>query len=139
MIILDTNVLSELMREEPNPTVEAWVRSQNASRLALTTVTLAEIQRGLFRLPKGKRRQRLETNFASFINSAFQGRLYSFDAKAAFIYGEISAKREQEGFNTDAIDLMIAAITKSNHASIATRNVKDFQGCGITIVNPWQA
>lgn len=139
MILLDTNVISELMREEPDADVVAWIGRQKASQLGITTITVAEIQRGLMRLPKGKRRQRLEESFASFIEAAFRGRIFSFDEQAAMAYGHIAAQREKEGFNTDAVDLMIVAIALTQHADIATRNVKDFEGCGIHIVNPWLA
>ncbi|MDP8245938.1 MAG: type II toxin-antitoxin system VapC family toxin [Candidatus Hinthialibacter antarcticus] len=138
MIILDTNVISELMREKPHENVKAWVAAHKPTDLSLTTITVAEIQRGLARLPKGKRRSALERSFSAFINEAFRGRIYSFDEEAAFIYGSIAAKREKEGFNTDAVDLMIAAIVKAQNASIATRNTKDFDGCGIKVINPWK-
>ncbi len=137
MIILDTNVISELMREEPHPKVKEWISTQKPIHLGLNVITIAEIQRGLARLPKGKRRSMLETNFTNFVTEAFGGRIFSFDEDVAYIYGDIAAKREKEGFNTDAVDLMIAAIAKSQNAGIATRNTKDFEGCGIKIVNPW--
>lgn len=138
MIILDTNVISELMREEPHIKVKEWVAAHKPTDLSLTTIAIAEIQRGLSRLPKGKRRNTLKNNFSTFVTEAFSGRIYSFDEEAAYIYGDIAAKREKDGFNTDAVDLMIAAIVKSQNASIATRNTKDFEGCGIKIINPWE-
>ncbi len=138
MIILDTNVISELMREEPHENVRVWVASQKPTNLSLTAIAIAEIQRGLARLPKGKRRSTLESNFSAFITEAFGDRILSFDEEAAYIYGGMAAKREKEGFNIDAVDLMIAAIVKSQNASIATRNTKDFEGCGIKIINPWE-
>ena len=73
-----------------------------------------------------------------FMNSAFEGRILPFDEEAAYEYGELAAKREKEGFNTSPVDLMIASIARVTRASIATRNVKDFEGCGIKIINPWQ-
>ncbi|MBZ0257346.1 type II toxin-antitoxin system VapC family toxin [bacterium] len=138
MIILDTNVISELMRETPHENVKAWIAANKPTDLSLTTITIAEIQRGLARLPKGKRRNTLELKFSTFISEAFSGRIYSFDEDAAIVYGKVAAKREKEGFNTDAVDLMIAAIVKSRNASIATRNTKDFDGCGIQVINPWE-
>ena len=138
MIILDTNVISELMREVPNQKVTKWMTTKKPLYLGLSTITIAEIQRGLARLPMGKRRSRLTASFTSFVTEAFSGRIFSFDEDAAWIYGEIAAKRESEGFNTDAVDLMIAAISKSNNAAIATRNTKDFEGCGLEIINPWK-
>lgn len=139
MIILDTNVISELMREKPHENVKTWIEAHSPTNLSLTTIAIAEIQRGLARLPKGKRRTTLESNFSTFITDAFGGRIFSFDEEAAYIYGHVAAKREKEGFNIDAVDLMIAAIVKSQNASIATRNIRDFEGCGIKIINPWES
>ncbi len=137
MIILDTNVVSELMREAPAQAVLKWVEQQKQTELALTSIAIAEIQRGILRLAKGKRRNKLERNFRGFAETAFSGRVFAFDEDAAYIYGDIATEREKAGFNTDAIDLMIAAIAKSHNAAIATRNVKDFKDCGINIINPW--
>lgn len=137
MVILDTNVISELMRAEPDPNVLKWVDAQKTNNLAITAIAIAEIQRGILRLPKGKRQNALNKNFLEFVKDAFVGRVLSFDEKSAYLYGEIASEREKAGFNTDAIDLMIAAIAKNNKASIATRNVKDFKDCGVKIINPW--
>ena len=138
MIILDTNVISALMREAPDPRVKAWISRQKSIYLGSTTVTIAEIQRGLARLLVGKRRSQLTASFANFVAEAFSGRIYTFDEDAAWLYGDIAAKCESEGINTDAVDLMIAVIAKSHNAAIATRNTKDFVGCGIEIINPWK-
>ena len=138
MIILDTNVISALMREAPDPRVKAWISRQKSIYLGSTTVTIAEIQRGLARLLVGKRRSQLTASFANFVAEAFSGRIYTFDEDAAWLYGDIAAKCESEGINTDAVDLMIAAIAKIHNAAIATRNTKDFVGCGIEIINPWK-
>ena len=137
MILLDTNVISELMRENPEERVRHWIGLQKPTRLALCTISIAEIQRGLRRLPKGKRRSRLESGFAAFIAEAFEGRIFSFDQDAANAYGDIAARCEKVGINTDAVDLMIAAVAHTQDAAIATRNVKDFNGCGVKIINPW--
>jgi predicted nucleic acid-binding protein len=138
MIILDTNVISELMRENPEAKVKQWIGQQKAVHLSLTTITIAEIQRGLMRLPSGKRRTNLEVNFNHFLAAAFAGRIFSFDQDAAYLYGEITARREHAGFHVDAVDLMIASIAKSQNAQVATRNTKDFKGCGVELINPWE-
>ena len=138
MIILDTNVISELMKERPDQNVVEWINKQKQTILAITAITVAEIQRGISRLPEGKRRDRLDNNFIDFVENAFNGKILAFDEYAAYIYGKISSEREKAGFNTDAVDLMIAAIVKNHNGSIATRNTKDFQGCGIKIINPWE-
>ena len=137
MIVLDTNVISELMRESPDETVLAWFAKQKPTNLVITAIAIAEIQRGIQRLPTGKRQQQLAENFTGFIDSAFGGRILPFDENTAYIYGDIASEREKAGFNTDALDLMIAAIVKHHNAAIATRNTKDFKDCGIKLVNPW--
>lgn len=137
MIILDTNVISELMRVNPEPIVLKWIEGQKTTNLAITAIGIAEIQRGILRLPKGKKRKMLHENFIAFIENAFAGRILPFDERAAYLYGEIASDREKAGFNTDAIDLMIAAIAKNYNATIATRNIKDFKDCGVKLINPW--
>lgn len=137
MIILDTNVISELMKPAPNVAVTEWISAQQPTKLAVSSIAIAEIQRGIFLLPNGKRRDNLQTSFTAFIDDAFLGRIFSFDENAAYIYGKIAASRKQAGYTVDAVDLMIAAIVKQNNASIATRNIKDFAGCEINIINPW--
>lgn len=137
MIILDTNVISELMRVNPEPIVLKWIEGQKATNLSITAIGIAEIQRGILRLPKGKKRKTLHENFIAFIENAFAGRILPFDERAAYLYGEIASDREKAGFNTDAIDLMIAAIAKNYNATIATRNIKDFKDCGVKLINPW--
>ncbi len=137
MIILDTNVISELMKKHPDPAVIAWTKEQKPTNLAITAIAIAEIQRGISLLPKGKRRDNLEDDFKCFVEKAFIGRILPFDEDAAYLYGEIAAKRVQSGFNIDAVDLMIASIVKNYGASIATRNIKDFKDCGFNVINPW--
>lgn len=138
MIILDTNVISELMKTDPDECVSGWIAKQKPTDLAITSIAIAEIQRGILRLPLGKHRKKLGVNFNDFISTAFSGRILSFDEQAAYIYGAIATTREKAGFNIDAVDLMIAAIVKSHKASIATRNIKDFKECGIKLINPWK-
>lgn len=137
MIILDTNVISELMRPEPEQRVIAWFTKQKPANLMITALTIAEIERGIERLPNGNRKETLRKSFNGFIDSAFSGRILPFDTRAATLYGSIAAEREKMGFNTDALDLMIAATAKQHGATIATRNTKDFEGCGLNLQNPW--
>ncbi|HIG29401.1 MAG TPA: type II toxin-antitoxin system VapC family toxin [Verrucomicrobiales bacterium] len=137
MIILDTNVVSELMREAPDQKVKKWLGSQKPIKLALSTISIAEIQRGLARLPKGRRRKILESSFSAFVTEAFDDRIFSFDVESAYAYGRIAAMREKAGFNTDTVDLMIVDIAQTQETDIATRNVKDFEGCGVKVINPW--
>ncbi len=138
MIILDTNVIAELMREVPDPNVASWIQGIDPQNLALTVIAITEILRGIEQLPKGKRRQKLEQSFKEFIQKGFGGRIFPFDQEAAYMYGGIAAGREKAGLSVDSVDLMIASIAKNLQASIATRNIKDFEGCGIILINPWQ-
>lgn len=138
MIILDTNVISEIMRPEPADRVLSWLADQAPQNLAITTITIAEIDRGLARLPNGKRRIELEERFTGFVTEGFKDRILPFDREAAFAYGNIANEREQQGLHVDAIDLMIAAIAKTTKAKIATRNTSDFEACGLSLDNPWK-
>jgi predicted nucleic acid-binding protein len=138
MIILDTNVISELMKEQSDSQVKQWIGSQKPKDLALTPIGIAEITRGLSCLPKGIRRDILEQNFTAFVHDAFGGRIFPFDEEAALFYGGLSATREQAGMTADPVFLVIASIAKNHNASIATRNIKDFTGCAITLSNPWE-
>lgn len=100
MIILDTSVISVLMRDAPDQKIKPWVSRKKPIHLGLSAITTAEIQRGLARLPMGKRRCRLTANFSHFVAESFRGRVISFDENATRIYGEIAAKFESEGLNT---------------------------------------
>jgi hypothetical protein len=138
MKILDTNVVSELMREVPDGKVACWVEAQPIESLGVTVITLAEIGRGLKRLPAGRRSEDLERRFSDFIERGFHGRVFAFDERAASCYGEIAGGREAAGLHVDAVDLMIAAIAKDAGATVVTRNTGDFEGCGIGLINPWE-
>ena len=137
MIILDTNIVSELMREQPSPSVTEWIQSFDPNQFTITAITVAEIMRGLAHIPEGKRRRKLEQSFYGFIHDAFSSKILAFDEQAALLYGDISAAREKKGLSVDPVDLMITAIAKYHNATIATRNVKDFEACGVKLINPW--
>ena len=128
MILLDTNVVSELMRSEPNATVEAWVRSQSAGSLYFSTVGEAELRYGAAILPEGRRRETLFTNIEGMLRSAFGDRALSFDRDAARIYGHIAAMRRSAGRHVEAVDCQIASIASAHGLKVATRNVSDFGG-----------
>jgi toxin FitB len=137
MIILDTNVVSELMRPAPAPVVLAWLRQQTGSNLFTTAITAAEIRYGIARLPNGKRRDDL-AHAASEVFTAFPDQVLPFDDAAASAYADLVAQRERLGAPIDGFDGQIAAICHSHHAMLATRNVKDFHHTGITTTDPWQ-
>ncbi len=137
MIILNTDAITELMRKEPDPKAADWIQTHETSEFAITVIALAEILRGIARLPKGKRRQQLDEKFQAFIKQGFRGRILPFDEASARLYGDLCAQREKTGLGVDPVDMMIASIAKHNGAIIATRNVNDFYGCGVEAINPW--
>jgi predicted nucleic acid-binding protein len=139
VIVLDTNVLSEMMRPEPDSTVAAWISARPASSLFTTTVTLAEILYGVRLLPSAKRRSSLETAVSEMFATDFAGRVLPFDQAAAQAYAEIAAARRRAGRPITQFDAQIAAIARSRDAGVATRNVVDFEGCGIGVIDPWRA
>ncbi|MDP3961988.1 MAG: type II toxin-antitoxin system VapC family toxin [Pseudorhodobacter sp.] len=137
MILLDTNVVSELMRAEPAPTVLDWFGKHDAADLFISAVTEAELRTGVAILPKGQRRDRLYAAIDAMIEQDFQGRVLSFDSPAAKAYAEIAAQRRASGRPIAEADCQIAAIARATDAPVVTRNVKDFDGCGIRLINPW--
>jgi predicted nucleic acid-binding protein len=137
MIVLDTNIISEIMRPKPEPSVMRWLRKQPLSVLATTAVTVAEIRYGLGRMPEGRRKNHLREQFRSFLARGFNNRILVFDATAAEAYSVIVVEREKAGQSIDAFDAMIAAIAQTNGAQVATRDVSGFQGCNVAVINPW--
>ncbi|MGH9125277.1 MAG: type II toxin-antitoxin system VapC family toxin [Acidimicrobiales bacterium] len=137
MIILDSNVVSELMRVAPSPVVAAWVRSHGAAELSTTSITLAEIRYGIDRLPDGRRKDVLRTT-ADDVFSAFSDQVLSFDASAAVEYAAIVSHRDRIGMPMNGFDAQIASICRAREATLATRNVKDFENAGIDIIDPWR-
>lgn len=139
MIILDTNVLSEVLRPQPQPRVLAWLEGQPSASLFTTTITRGEILYGIRLLPDGQRRQDLwNAAMGTFIED-FAGRVLSFDNDAADAFALIAASRRQVGRPISQFDAQIAAIARSRGAALCTRNVKDFQECGVDLLNPWMA
>jgi predicted nucleic acid-binding protein len=138
MIVLDTDVLSELMRPTPAETVLAWLARQPAPRMFTTTVTQAEIGYGLALMSPGKRRADLEAAVEQMFATDFLGRVLPFDAAAADEFPTIAARRKQTGQPVAAFDVMIAAIARSRGAAVATRNVRDFEGSVVTVIDPWR-
>lgn len=137
MIILDTNVVSALMSGR-EPTVDAWVLSVPANELCITAITRAEIRYGVARLPKGHRRSDLERRADAFFEANID-RVLPFDGASADRYGALAAEREQLGMPIAVLDAQIASIAYVAKASVATRNVRDFERCGIVVVNPFAA
>lgn len=137
MILLDTNVISELMRAEPAHAVLDWFGQHDAAELFISAVTEAELRAGVAYLPAGQRRDRLQLAVDAMIDQDFQGRILPFDTTSARPYAEIAAQRRAAGRPIAEADCQIAAIARAKDAPIATRNVKDFDGCGVRVINPW--
>lgn len=137
MIILDTNIISEIMRPQPDSNVIEWLNQQETSHLYLTTITLAEIRYGLAVMQDGKRKQQLGNQFEAYVDRAFEGRILDFTSDAATRYANIMSYRKQAGLPMSMADGQIAAIASKHHFSVATRNTKDFQECGLQIINPF--
>lgn len=137
MILLDTNILSEVLRAAPEPRVLDWIGRQAASSLFVTTVTQAEILYGIAILDKGRRRDELAAAALLMFSEDFFGRLLAFDGDAATAFAEIAAARRGMGRPISQFDAQIAAIARSRGAILATRNSRDFEHCGIEIVDPW--
>ncbi|MDO5031844.1 type II toxin-antitoxin system VapC family toxin [Corynebacterium sp.] len=135
MIILDTNVVSEVLKPQPDESVLSWLYSLRAP-VALTALTVAELRTGLLLLPQGRRRDSL----TKAVDSALRGHsIFPFDKRAALEYAQVVSMRRQAGLPISTIDAQIAAVCRSRHAVCATRNTKDFQLTGIELVNPWKS
>lgn len=139
MIILDTNVVSELIRAAPDPGVRAWVNSIPSTQIATTAITAAELYYGVARLPEGQRRQRLAVAVSALLNDVLRGRIAPFDERAARRYADVIVGRERAGRPIEVLDGQIAAICRELGAVLATRNIKDFEETGVELIDPWQA
>jgi predicted nucleic acid-binding protein len=137
MLVLDTNVLSAVMGSQPVAAVAVWLARQLEDQLYTTTVCQAEILAGIAILPEGRRRQLLDAAARAIFETEFEGRILPFDQAAADHYAVLFASHRKAGRPTSQADLMIAAIARSQGASLATRNVGDFEGCDIRVLNPW--
>jgi toxin FitB len=137
MIIIDTNVVSEPLRPEPERGVIDWLNAQEPETLYLTTVNLAELLAGIEAMPVGRRRSRLNAALLDQVMPLFEGRILAFDRKAAEAFARIEASARLAGNRISFADGAIAAMAFANGFMLATRNVRDFKGTNIKILNPW--
>ena len=137
MIVLDTNFISELMRQRPEPAVVEWLDSQPADVLAVTSVTAGELRYGVERMPDGKRKEALREGIEAMLGLDLGQSILPFDDAAAKAYGRIAAGREKIGRPISQADAQIAAICDATGSQLATRNIDDFANLGIPVVNPW--
>ncbi|PIW25677.1 MAG: VapC toxin family PIN domain ribonuclease [Rhodospirillales bacterium CG15_BIG_FIL_POST_REV_8_21_14_020_66_15] len=137
MIVLDTNVLSALMRSEPDPVAVAWLDDQPPESIWTTAITVFEIRFGLEILENGRRRRSLEDAFAKALEEDLEGRILSFDQTAAEAAAAIAAERRRAGGPVEIRDVEIAGIAVARKATLATRNTRHFEGAGISLIDPW--
>lgn len=139
MILLDTDVVSALMKPTPIQAVLDWLDGEDAAQLYLSTISIAEIRYGLRILPDGKRRRDLDNRFERFVARGFEHRILGFDERAAHFYGDLMGHRKEIGRPMSILDGQIAAIARARLFAVATGNVRDFEECGLDIVNPFLA
>ena len=137
--VLDTNVASELMRPAPKRAVSAWFAQWDTEEMFLTAVSEAELRYGVMIMPAGRRRAMLEASMARWLNIGFRERILPFDSVAAQAYAVIASDRRHAGRPISEADCQIAAISRSRDAVLATRNVRDFEGTEVNVVDPWSA
>ena len=137
MIILDTNVLSALMQQQPDPQVVGWLDEQPAESIWLSSVTVFEARYGLALLAAGRRKDILEQRFEALLQEDLQNRVLFFDSQAAEYSAKLAADRKQRGRPVDMRDTFIAGIAVARRATIATRNVRHFDDVSVPVVNPW--
>ena len=137
MIILDTNVLSALMRQTPEASVVAWLDHQPAESVWITSITLFEARLGLALLPKGRRQQTLAVAFEKLLREDLENRVLDFDSAAATEAASLAAERQRAGRPADMRDTQIAGIALARRATLATRNVRHFQDLSVPLVDPW--
>ncbi len=135
--LLDTNVLSELLRAAPDRRVLAWFAAQAPESLFVSAVTQAEMLLGARQLPAGKRRSALEAALRAMFAEDFAGRILPFDSAAAHLYAEVVVARRTAGRPISQFDAQIAAIARHHGTKLATRNVGDFESCAVDVINPW--
>ena len=139
MIILDTNVVAEPLRPQPDRNVLAWLDRQAPDTLYLTAISVAELWAGIAKLPTGKRRTQLQQAMTGDLLPLFEGRLLDLGLEAATAFGNVHAKAKAAGHSMDFADCAIAAIASTHRFMVATRNLKDFAGAGVRLANPWDA
>lgn len=137
MIVLDTNVLSELIRPAPEPKVLAWLEAQAMDALFTTAIARGEMLYGARILPAGRRREDLLRELEAIFSTDMAGRVLPYDEAAADAHAQIAARRRAQGRPSSQSDMMIAGIVRAHGATLATRNIRDFDDCGVSLVNPW--
>ena len=138
MIVLDTNVVSELARPRPAPQVVDWVDMQDSADLVITAVTAAEIRAGVALLPNGRRKRQIAERMELLITETFGGYVLAFDVDSSAYYASIIAARSRAGRPISGLDAQIGAVCTQYGATLATRNTTDFDGLDLNLINPWE-
>ncbi len=138
-MIIDTNVISEPTRPNPDARVVAWLNRQNGAYCYLTTISVAEIYRGIELLPHGKRKTMLKDETDKSLELLFADRILPFDIAAAHAFASLSANAKKNGYNISMADAQIASIAAAHGFAVATRDVAPFEAAGVTAINPWTA
>jgi len=139
MILLDTNVISEPQRREPNARVLEWLDAQALETLYLSAITVAELRAGIALMPAGKRQDSLHENLEKRLLPMFANRVLSFDMACTKAYAELLAKSRAAGLTVETADAFIAAVALANGFAVATRDTIPFEAAGVSVINPWQA
>lgn len=139
MILLDTNVISEPQRREPNARVLEWIDAQALETLYLSAITVAELRAGIALMPAGKRRDGLHENLEKRLLPMFANRVLSFDMACTKAYAELLAKSRAAGLAVETADAFIAAVALANGFAVATRDTTPFEAAGLNVINPWEA
>ena len=139
MILLDTNVISEPQRREPNARVLDWIDAQALETLYLSAITVAELRAGIALMPAGKRRDGLHENLEKRLLPMFANRVLPFDMACTKAYAELLAKSRDAGLAVETADAFIAAVALANGFAVATRDTTPFEAAGLNVINPWEA
>lgn len=137
MFLLDTNIISEVMRPKPDELVRQWLKNQMIDTLFLSSITVAEIRYGIETAPNGKRKEQLRTSFEDFILSFFRGRVLSFDEKTSLPFAKLKAIAKSKGREVEGADAYIGAIAYANRMTVATRDTSPFEAMGLKVINPF--
>ena len=138
MILLDTNVISESQRQEPNARVLEWIDAQALETLYLSAITVAELRAGIALMPAGKRRDGLHENLEKRLLPMFANRVLPFDMACTKAYAELLAKSRDAGLAVETADAFIAAVALANGFAVATRDTTPFEAAGLNVINPWE-